>query len=211
MVEPTTYDAYIERFADGSVRASLSELLGCAARVGAADAALDAVAGRIPTYYDWLRRHDDYTPEVHGPFLARMVASQDVPAGHRGGFFPADAEPLSAEDLDWSLAILDWSYEDLARAPITPQNAIATDALAQEQFWLVSRIEPQPNVASVRQLPGGPAEHLSQTWKASVARLKAVSEEDRERVLEHEGERWSLRKVLRLSILGVRAALDARV
>lgn len=209
MAEPTAYNGYLEHFADGSYRASLSDLLGCSARGVSADAALVAVTARIPRYYDWLRRHDDYTPEVHGPFYAQVVASQDVPAEHRGAFFPSDAAPTSREDLDWNVALLDWSFEDLAQVVTNPTRASLVEPLVQSQLWLITRVQAQPNVASVSQLPGGPAEHLRQVWKASVARLRGVSDDDCERVIEHEGERWSLRKVLRLSILSVREALDA--
>ena len=209
MVDATTYDGYIEHFADGSYRASLSDLLGCSARAASADAALEAVTRVIPRYYDWLRTHDEYTPEVHGPFRAQVVATQEVPASHRGGFFSSDAIPVSKEDLDWNVALLDWSYEDLARASGSSAHASFIEALAQEQLWLVSRIEVQTNVPSVGQLPGGPGDHLRQIWKATVARLRGVSDEDRERVIEHEGEQWSLRKVLRCSILSAREALDA--
>lgn len=207
MVEAITYDGYIEHFANGSFRAFLTDLLGCAARGDSAGAALDTVTAAIPAYYEWLRTHDEYTPEVHGPFRAQAVATQNVPSGHRAGFFPSDAVPMSKEDLDWNVAILDWSYEDLTRASGAAAHANHIESLVQQQLWLISRIEPQPNVPSVAQLPGGPTDHLRQIWRASVARLSGASDEDRERVLEHEGERWSLRKVLRCSILSVREAL----
>jgi hypothetical protein len=53
----------------------------------------------------------------------------------------------------------------------------------------------------VDQLPGTPLRRLRQVWQASLARLRAASDVERARILEHDGERWSLRKVLDRSIL----------
>ena len=209
MDEETVYDGYIERHADGSYLAFLGDLLGCSTRARGESEALAALTTAIPTFYDWLRTHDEYTPQVHGPYRVLTAASVEVPSGHWGGFYPMDSEPVSQDDLDWNVAILDWSYDDLSRLIGSSSQDEILRGLVRSQPWLISRIESHPAVPPADQLPGTPADHLRQVWKASVARLRGASDEDRARVLEHGGERWSLRKVLRCSILSVRNALGA--
>ncbi|MGH2516450.1 MAG: hypothetical protein ACRDHP_12415 [Ktedonobacterales bacterium] len=216
MGEDVIYDAYVEVRPDGTCLAQLLDLPGCVGRGADEASALTALAAGIPDYYSWLRRHDDYTPDVRGPFqVALMQAERERVVNGRmvGAFFAPEAEPTTSEDLDWLLALLDWAYSDLCALLAVRPDTAARDALAtetaQEQVWLVSRIEPQPNVPRVEQLPGVPLDTLRQVWQASVHRLRETSEEERGRVVEHDGERWSLRKVLRRSIQLARMRAEA--
>jgi hypothetical protein len=79
--------------------------------------------------------------------------------------------------------------------------------VSQGQVWLISRLAEQPRVPLVDQLPGAPLDRLRQVCQASLARLRAASDVERTRILEHDGERWSLRKVLDRSILLVMQAV----
>lgn len=216
--EPMTYDAYLEVRDDGSSLAQLLDLPGCYGVGTSQDAALSAVAAAIPAYYGWLRRHDDYTPEVHGPFAVAPREVQRVlrvNGRNTHAFFTPAAEPVTAEDLDWFVALLDWAYADFFEVvrslPNAAQGAPGHPAasVAQEQLWLLSRIEPQPRVPQVAQLPGTLLDKLRQVWQASLHRLRNTSDDERERILEHEGERWSLRQVLHCSIVLVRMRTDA--
>lgn len=230
--EPTTYDAYLELRDDGSCRAHLLDLPGCYSIGTGQDAALTALVAAIPPYYDWLRQHDDYTPQVHGPFavVPREVQRASLINGRLTSvFFSPDAEPVTAEDLDWLVSLLDWAYADFFTVVSSlPPAALETlfaagnpprDShpyahlhpaayIAQEQLWLLSRIEPQPRVPQLAQLPGTSLDKLRQVWQASLHRLRATSDDERERILEQSGERWSLRKVLHCSILLVRIQTD---
>lgn len=223
MGEEVVYDAYVEIQPDGICLAQLLDLPGCYARAADEPTALAALSTAIPNYYAWLRRHDEYTPDVHGPFqvTSRQRERVHVINGRvAGAFFAPDAEPVTSEDLDWLLALLDWAYGDLAvllaalpvdalhlpgRDGVTPRSF--AEQTAQEQLWLVSHIEPQPMVPHVEQLPGTAHDRLRQVWRASVHRLRGSTDEERERILEHDGERWSLRKVLRRSVLHARICL----
>lgn len=222
--EPMTYDAYLEVRDDGSCLAQLLDLPGCFSIGASPDAALSALAASIPAYYEWLRRHDDYTPAVHGPFLVlprevqRTATASGLPLA---AFFSPAAEPVTAEDLDWYLALLDWAYTDFA-AMLHAQASAALDVpraggvtplqlaeqVAQTQLWLLSRIEPQPRVPQLAQLPGATLDKVRQVWKASLHRLRNTTDDERERILEQNGERWSLRMVLQGSILLVRMYTD---
>ena len=224
MGEEVVYDAYVEIQPDGVCLAQLLDLPGCFAHAADDASALAVLAAAIPEYYAWLRRHDEYTPDVRGPFrvtLKQREPVQVINSRATGAFFAPDAEPVTSEDLDWLLALLDWTYGDLAALlAALPAAALEhpgpdgvaprafADRTAQEQLWLVSRIEPQPAVPLVEQLPGTALDRLRQVWRASVHRLRGASDEDRERILEHDGERWSLRKVLRRSVLHARMMLS---
>lgn len=214
MGEETVYDGYLEVREDGSCLAQLLDLPGCYGRGRNDTEAVAVVTACIPQYYAWLRRHDEYTPDVPGPF--RVTVRETVRVGPAaGGFFAADAELVGTDDLDWYASLLDWAYADfgeLARG--LPPAALAAVGqtvvwpLLQQQVRLISRLEERPVVADVGALPGGPLDQLHQVARACIARLRNASEDERTRTLVHEGERWSLRKVLRRSVLLVREATD---
>lgn len=204
MGEAIMYDAYVEVQGDGACLAQLSDLQGCFAQGPTQAQALIALAAAITPYYAWLRRHDDYTPDVRGPFEVRAREVVQVAAAdghHDASFFTPDGEPMGNEDLDWSLALLDWAYSDIA---VGSEADAALDHLTQTQLWLISRIEAQPAVPRIEQLPGDARQRMRQVWQASLARLRGASDDERQHIVEHDGERWSLRKVLRRSILHVR-------
>lgn len=223
MGEEVIYDAYVEVQPDGTCLAQLLDLSGCFGWGANEAGALAALAANIPSYYAWLRRHDDYTPDVQGPFnvTPKQVVRVPVVNGRTvGACFAPEVEPVTGEDLDWALALLDWTYGDLyallAALPASMLERPGPDGLmsqalaeqtAQEQLWLVSRIEPHPTVPRVEQLPGAALDKLRQVWQASIHRLRSTSDEERERILEHDGERWPLRKVLRRSVLHTRMQL----
>lgn len=220
MSETTVYEAFVEIREDGSALAHVLDLPGCSA-AGATEAeALVRVASQIAPHYAWLRRHDEYTPHVLGDatVVTKEVVRLGAPGQRGGAFFTAAAVPVTNEDLDWYFALLDWAYTDLLASAQAWESAAAVGAdgrvaraliqqVAQGQVWLISRLEEQPRVPLVDQLPGTPLGRLRQVWQASLARLRAASDVERTRILEHDGERWSLRKVLDRSILLVIQAL----
>ncbi|HST88378.1 MAG TPA: hypothetical protein VLJ14_08375 [Ktedonobacterales bacterium] len=206
MGDGAVYDGSLEVRPDGSCLAQIADLPGCFGRGMGQEAALAALVAAIPGYYAWLSAHDEYTPVMHGPYAVTPREIVRLSADHIGAFFASDAEPTSNEDLDWYLALLDWSYSDLAARP---EAGALLDAVAQAQLWLTARMDARPLVPPIAQLPGTPADHLRQIWQASLARLRAATDEERARVWEHEGERWSLRKVLRRSVLLAREQAEA--
>lgn len=210
MSEKVTYDASIEMQPDGSCLAQLLDLPGCFGRGTDEASALAALAVAIPDYYAWLRRHDDYTPDVAGPFAVtpkQVERVQMVNGRIVGAFFATEDEPVTNEDLDWLLALLDWTYSDLYALLAALPASERAEQTAQEQLWLISRIDSHPIVPRIEQLPGTALDKLRQVWRASIQRLRTTSDEERQRILEHDGERWSLRKVLRRSVLHARIQL----
>lgn len=208
MSDGAVYDGSLEVRPDGSCLAQITDLPGCFGRGAGQEAAVAALVADIPGYYAWLSAHDEYTPVMHGPYTVTPREVARMGDDRIGAFFATDAEPVSNEDLDWYLALLDWAYSDLA-AQAGRAAAGMLDAVAQAQLWLTTRLDARPVVPPVTQLPGAPADHLRQVWQASLARLRAATDEERERVWEHEGERWSLRKVLRRGVLLAREQAEA--
>jgi hypothetical protein len=218
----TVYDGYVEIHDDGSCLAQLLDLPGCYARGAPEQATLLSLAACIPVYFDWLRRHDEYTPAVHGPFRVvareRLRVSSGGAGGAGGAFFSVAAQPVADEDLDWSLALLDWAFEDLYRFACTaftlggqPADVAQhiADTTAQTQLWLTSRLELHPAPPDLSQFPGSSFDRLHHVWQATLRRLRNATDEERVRLLDHDGERWSLRKVLWRSVLVAREAADA--
>ena len=214
MSHEAVYHAYLEVEPGGACLAQLYELPGCYGVGPDQDAAIGALNESIPGYYAWLQVHDEYTPIVEGPHTIFVMATAKVPeaGGHgSGGFFEPAAVPVTAEDLDWNLALLDWAYADLAALLDRRDGAQADDVathVAQTQLWLNARLEPQPSVPAVERLTGGPRDRLRQVWQASLARMRDTSDDERERIVDQDGERWSLRKLLQRSILHVRMHTD---
>lgn len=209
MQQPATYDAYVEIAPDGSALAQLLDLAGCFGRGRTEQEALASLTAAIPAYYAWMERHDDYTPIVAGPHAVAVRERVTTPPG---AFFTPDAQPVEPGDLEITTALLEWAYTDLnALTAAAPDNmlAAALDPLLRVQLWLISRLETSPAPVTPDALPGGPRERLRMVGQASVARLRGANEDERGRILEHEGERWSLAKVLRCGIVLVHMQIDA--
>lgn len=220
MSQVVEHDAYIEILANGVCRAQLTDLPGCYAVAEDVAAALSALESRIPAYYEWLRSHDEYTPTVAGPFHVREKDTQHI-RGHfphlAEAFFPPDAAPVSDEDLDWLLALLEWSLDDLlqlgeriavaerelpTRVGPPPNTLLRQAAEAQARYLVMLNAQPDPAAVALADEP--PIEQLREVKEVSLRRLRNVSKDDQQRIFEVLGERWSLRKILRCGILSAR-------
>jgi predicted RNase H-like HicB family nuclease len=208
--EDATYDAYLLRYRDGSWLAQLADLPGAYATGASQEQATARLTAAIPAYYAWLSQHDEYTPTTHTTphVTTREFAQVGEGPGHGlGAFFAGDAQPVSDEDLDWWLAALGWAYDDLvAQAQRTPGEAkyVALGAVARLQLDLVSYATGAPAPAPASE-PGLQA--LVPTARtAALAAFRATSAEQRAAVCEVDGQRWSVRRGLRESVLLVRRA-----
>lgn len=211
------YDGYLERYADGIFFAQIPELPGCFARGASPEEALRRLAEAIPAYYVWLSEHDEYTPFVRGPF--EVVAREVQPASPElGAFLAADAVPVAAEDLDWYLVLLEWAFLDLlalARSmPVAILELLGADGRSRCDYligvgahlslglaYLLN--QPEPPIPGPM-LPASALDWLEGAVQASIARLRATDDEERARVVEREGTRWSARRVMRQAILNAR-------
>lgn len=201
------HEAYLEIGPDGVCLAQVLDLPGCFA-VGPSQAeALRLLGQRLPPYYAWLARHDDYMPLVREPLRAEARAverSREASPCAALAFFEPDARPVTNEDLDWYLALLQWAADDLLAAAGQRGSADGGDAtlrhVAERQrgFLLgagvmVAEATPMP--------PADGAAALRAVLAASVAAIRATDEDARAAVRERDSVRWSLRKALRASIV----------
>lgn len=215
------HDAYVEVLPSGMCRAQLLDLPGCFAIASDVWVAVSHLERSIPAYYDWLRSHDEYTPIVTGPFRVQLMETQEVagPLPYQAdAFFGPDNDPVSNEDLDWLLALLEWALDDLlqlgerispdqrdlpTRAGPPPNHLLHQAATAQAGYLVMLNAQPDPHAAIV--LPDAPPlEQLREVKEVSLRRLRNVPENDRRRIAEVLGMRWSLRKILRCGILSAR-------
>lgn len=217
MAELTTYDAYLEVEQSGRWVARILDLTGCLASGTSEVEALAALSAAIPGYFAWLKRHDDYTPEMHGPFQVvpretyrtTMIGDAEVNA-----FFPTDDQPMDNEELDWGLALLGWAAEDLGvllraqpadaleRRPAAggwSMSEIVTH-LMRSQLWYVTRLDSPPIPPPVELVPGDTVAQLATVTSACVARLRSSSNDERTTLHVLQGEQWSLRKIVRRSV-----------
>lgn len=207
--EDATYDAYLLNYPDGSWLALAADLPGAYATGATADEATTRLATAIPAYYAWLQSHDDYTPIIHDS--PQMVVRERAQADARGGaFFAADAEPVTDEDLDWWLAVIDWAYDDLeaaAQQTTQPNQRALIEAVVAMQLDTIARATGgfTGQLGDGRADPAAGLKHVSQTTQAVFRRTRP---EQRAAVREAEGQRWSLRRGLRESALLARRAWD---
>jgi len=222
MTSAMVYQACLEIQSDGACLAQLRDLPVCFARGTGESETLQALEAALPDCFTWLSRHDQYMPRMQGLF--RIPAAETVHISDRsiGAFFQADAQPLSAEDLDWYVALLEWSYADLeeaCRASRGPSRGAALSAgqspwaivraVTEAQYLLLSRIEPlgvQQSPPLPRLLPPDLVRHVA---SATLTTLRQANKDVFAWQGEHNGERWSMRKVLRRSILLLREQTQA--
>ena len=215
------HDAYVEVMPSGKCRAQLLDLPGCFAIGSDVWVAVSHLERSIPAYYDWLRSHDEETPIVAGPFRVQLMETQEVagPLPYQAdAFFGPDNDPVSNEDLDWLLALLEWALDDLIqlgeRIPLEQRNLPTREgpppnvllqqaATAQAGYLVILNTQPDPTAAIA--LPDvTPLEQLREVKDVALRRLRNVSESDYGRSVEVLGARWSLRKILRCGILSAR-------
>src|SRR5262245_33288808 len=155
MTSAMIYQACLEIHPDGACLAQLRDLPVCFARGNGESETLQALEAALPECFAWLSRHDQYMPKMQGLFRIPAAETVHISASSIGAFFQADGQPLSAEDLDWYTALLEWSYADLeeaCRAPRAPGGSAPPSngqapwaivrSLIEAQYALLASMEP---------------------------------------------------------------------
>ncbi len=218
-VSAATYDVYLEETADGATLALILDLPGCFSSGSSRQQALERLQQALAEYHTWLRQHDDYTPEVRGPFVFNVKEVFQITYEGEyevNSFFTPDAEPATDEDIEWALALLGWQREDLlervgglsdkvldwrpADEPASMSIRQILDHIAQAEVWYMGRLDEQPPRIIVADLPGPTLDRLQRVRQASIMRIKTYPKELRGTMFTHRGERWTLRKVLRRAV-----------
>lgn len=220
-----TYETYIEIWPDGTALAQITDLPGCYADGATEAEALNRLRVAIPDYFRWLSMQDAETPTMSGD--VELVVRERVPVTRNAlhevrAFFASDATPLGEDDLDWGLALMSYAQQDFVRQlrgvaddafdwqpdAQTPSIRQIIDQVAQDEAGLSRRLDEQPTVPLITELPGPPLERLNRIHERSMVRLVEAPPETRSLIRERNGERWSLRKIIRRSIVAERQATE---
>ncbi len=215
-VAPTTYDVHLEQTAEGATLALILEFPGCFASGATREEALERLQQAVVAYQAWLRCHDDYTPDVRGPFAfeVKEVFQIRFEDGEEiNSFFAPDAQTASDEDIEWALALMKWQREDVLERVgglsdavldwVPPDEPDARsirsilDHLAQAEVWYMGRLDELPPNVVVANLPGPTLDRLQRVRQAAIVRITSYPKELRGKIFTHRGEQWTLRKALR--------------
>ena len=218
-VSAATYDVYLEETAEGATLALILDLPGCFANGATRQEALAALQHSTAAYHAWLRKHDDYAPDVRGPFIFTIRETfQIIREGEYeiNSFFAPDAGTATDEDIEWALTLLKWQREDLIGrlgagseeeldwkpmdAPDTLSIRQALDHLAQAEVWYMGRLDEKPPQILVANIPGPTIDRLQRVRQAAIMRIKSYPKELRGKIFTHQGEQWTLRKSLRRTV-----------
>jgi predicted RNase H-like HicB family nuclease len=196
----------------GQTVAHVLDLPGCFSRGETAQEALDRLFVAIPAYWDWLRSHGVPAPplDLIGPTTLGVVelVRGTAPAGpfERSALFEVEQEPPTSAQITTCLTRLAYTRDDLLSllAPLSPADWDAPRAdgqslaarvadLIEAERWYSRRLGPVGSLPS-----GGPLlERLAGVRAAADARLAGLTAEECATVYIADGERWTVRKVLR--------------
>jgi|GEM_PF-250095 len=217
----TCYAVYLELDRDGTTMAHVPELVGCTVRARSRAAALEQTPAAIRAYLAWLRRHQELAPE-DGPIevaVAGEGAGGPFAPGDATALFPADAAPLTDEDLARYTRLLAHSRADL----LSLTGGLSDDLLdwrpspddwhlrrilrhiGNAEEWYVSRLVPPETLPAEwehdEELPL--YEFLEMERRTALARLAQLTAAERRAVCyptrwtHHPEEAWTARKSLR--------------
>lgn len=195
------------------------DLLGCIAQGPTTEAALEATPDAICAYLGFLQRHGE-TVDPLELFTTRVV--EHVTEGNwlangdpTSGFAP-DFEPLGARMLGIHLQRLDWMLDDLlALIGALPEEQLSTQPPTGRTIHHILQHVAESHGVYLRYLVGKvdglsavlrAVEHtppdsllliLTELWGISQARLRILSDDEREMLVPHGQVTWSASRCLR--------------
>jgi hypothetical protein len=216
-----TYDAYLEIWPDGSTLAQVLELPGCYAKGATEEQAIAYLRIAVPDYYRWLSMQDNETPTMSdevGLTIRERVSVIHNELHEVRAFFTPENQPLADDDLDWGLALMSYTHQDITRQvqsldqqtfnwkPDVKTQSIQEiiSGMVLTEAWLITRLDDQNSSPAIQQLSGTLLEQLDQLHEQNMLRLSESTPEMRAAVKERGGEWWSLKKIIRRSILNER-------
>ena len=205
------YRVCLEVATDGTCMAHVPELAGCFAVGSTREEALESLRRAVAEYLTWLAGHGEAaapsaeTADVEIEVAEEVASAGSYPLGPGEplAFFAADEEPMSYNDLQTAVRLMEHARRDLLEflrgvpddllhwRPAPDKWSIADTLLhmAYAEASYVARLEEQseptpfPQLAAIR------------SW--AYHRLGRLTEPELSRVTSHREEKWSARKVLR--------------
>ena len=206
------YAIGVELNAQGQTLAHVMDLPGCFSRGVTPQEALDRLFTAIPAYWDWLRSHGVPAPPpfLVGPVTLGVVelVRGSAPSGacERGALFEVELEPATDTQIATCLARLTYTRADLLSLlePLAPADWTASRAdghslaervadLVEAERWYTRRLGPVSRLRPTH----GLLDRLAAVRAAADARLSGLSADECASVYIADGERWTVRKVLR--------------
>jgi predicted RNase H-like HicB family nuclease len=194
-------------------------LAGTTAMGETTDIALDNTRPAIRERVEFLRRHGQKHPDPDPIELA--VVEEDLTGGFLGfaiAFFGSDLEPVPPRELERQVCWAQWSREELievARAQPgglrsgppgkgrTPAEILAHVAGA-ERAYLNSIVGPveglNAQIKAVENSPDDPWDALARAREILIARIQALTPEERRAVVQRGKERRTARRMLRRTL-----------
>jgi predicted RNase H-like HicB family nuclease/uncharacterized damage-inducible protein DinB len=219
----TRYGVYLEIARNGQCYAHVPDLPGCFVRAASRDEALGQLPEVIRAYGAWLGRHGEPAPPDEDPLEIQVNGECSgcgpFDPGDTAELLPADREPVTPEQMEGHLRLLDHSRGDLlALVRDLPDTVLDwqadADALSVRRLlrhvgnaeeWYVSRlVAPEtlpPEWEHDEELPI--LEFLEMERRTAFLRLRQLGEHERSVVCyptqwtNHPEEAWTARKALR--------------
>jgi predicted RNase H-like HicB family nuclease len=178
--------------------------------------ALERAPDRIAQYYSWITDHDPSISVPEGPFEIEIVetfrsfACPEDPEYLVNAFFEDDRRPLTVWDVDVALRLFNWTRQDLQNVleSARPDQLFTTidnevhksilgvvGHIAQAENWYFNHLDLglEPSV-----LPEDVLERLEAVRENTHSQLVKLIGVDT--IVEHLGEHWSPRKVVRRAL-----------
>jgi predicted RNase H-like HicB family nuclease len=194
-------------------------LAGTTAMGETTEIALDNTGAAIRERIAFLRRHGDEHPDPDPIELS--VAEEDTTTGWLGfavGVFRSDLEPIPPRELERQVRWAEWAREELIEAARaqpgglqsgpkgkgrTPAEILAHVAGA-ERAYLNSVVGPvdglKDAIKRLEKTPDDPWDALAAARKILLARIRAMTPEERRAVVKHGKERRTARRMLRRTL-----------
>jgi predicted RNase H-like HicB family nuclease len=184
------------------------ELPGCQFAAATLDDLLQHVPLAIASHVAWLCEHGLQGMNRPPDAFILTERAQALP-GNCGPLFEADRRDISASELDVALSVGNAAIDDLLtlaaraqgwealsewqRPPGWPPPAVLRH-VAEMDRWYVARL--MPDIAALA-LPDDPVEAVRRAHQAFVSGIRAWWAIWKNRVVERDGEQWTVAKVLR--------------
>jgi hypothetical protein len=180
------YPAYLEIGPTGHCIAYVFSLPGFSLRERRAADTLAALPAAIAAELARLGAPAD--PAIEVSEAERVEVKSDVEHGASTASFKYELRPTRDEDVALALDRMERARIEMASA-----DDEAWRALADGEWWLLSRLAERPNAAYSAE----PRERFAAVRAATIERLTNLLPGDRERHAVFGGEIWTTRKVLR--------------
>jgi predicted RNase H-like HicB family nuclease len=214
------FDAYIET--GPKHRKTMTHVLslaGTTAMGETTDVALDNTRAAIRERIEFLRRHGEEHPDPEP--IELTVAEEDTTTGFLGfaaSTFGPDLEPVTPRELQRQLRWVEWSREELLEAARaqrgglrsgpsgrgrTPAEILAHVAGA-ERAYLNSVVGPVEGlndaIKRIESTPDDPWRALARAREILLARIVAMTPDERRAVVQRGKERRTARRMLRRTL-----------